>query len=288
MTRKMPGKKPAVFVDRDNTLIRDTGYLSDAAEVSLLPGAADSIRRLRAAGFPVVVVTNQSGVARGLISEKDVDAIHRRLEALLAEQDAAVEDIYYCPYLDGPEAVRAEYRVDSDLRKPKPGMLRLAAREHDIDLARSWMIGDSARDIEAGRAAGCRTVLLSPNGQNVPDAADMVAPDLPSAVDRILNSDHITLSAPCSSEQPPAGPIADATLQRIVDELRSMQRERQFTQFSLAHLAGALAQAFALCAIGWGIYAAINGADGAAIIRLLAGIAFQLMALTCFVSAGKK
>lgn len=187
----IPGQRAAVFLDRDNTLIADPGYISDPDQVRLLPGAAAALRRIRSAGFAAVVVTNQSGIARGRITEPQLAAVHARMRELLRAQGADVDAIYYCPYLDGPEAVVAGYRRDSDLRKPKPGMLLSAAREMGIDLGRSWMVGDSVRDIEAGRAAGCRTIRLAGRVEDrVGDGpgADHVAADLGEAVECILSS----------------------------------------------------------------------------------------------------
>jgi D-glycero-D-manno-heptose 1,7-bisphosphate phosphatase len=182
-------RRPAVFVDRDNTLIHDPGYLRDPEQVKLLPGSADAIRRLRIAGWPIIVVSNQSGVARGYLTEKDVAAIHERMIGLLESEGSGVDAIYYCPYLDGAEAICPEYRKDSDLRKPKPGMLLLAAREHGLDLARSWMIGDGERDVQAGKSAGCRTILLC-NQRPASSLTDHVAADLPTAADLILQKDR--------------------------------------------------------------------------------------------------
>jgi D-glycero-D-manno-heptose 1,7-bisphosphate phosphatase len=280
--------RPAVFLDRDNTLIEDPGYLRDASGVRLLNGAGQAVSRLRAAGYPVIVVTNQSGIARGLITEDDVAAIHQRMQELLASAGAHVDAIYYCPYLNGEEAVRPEYRVESDLRKPKPGMLLLAAREHAIDLSRSWMIGDSQRDVQAGRAAGCRTILLSAHANSDGAMADLVAPDLMAAVNQILGVRPEADAGRSNSTTPITNAADEPTLQHIIDELRLLRRERQFGEFSLGHLAGAVFQAFALCAIGWGLYAAVNGAGESAVIRLLAGIAFQLIALTWLSTAGKR
>lgn len=188
---------PAVFLDRDNTLIEDPGYINDPAAVRLLPGAGEALRRIRAAGYRAVVVTNQSGVARGRITEGQLVAVHARLRELLGAEGAELDAIYHCPYLDGPEAVVAAYRRDSDLRKPRPGMLLLAARELGLDLARSWMVGDSARDVEAGRAAGCRTILIrgheaqaAARGQAASGGtvrADYFARDLVAAADYITS-----------------------------------------------------------------------------------------------------
>ncbi|HEY3243386.1 MAG TPA: HAD family hydrolase [Phycisphaerae bacterium] len=151
---------PAVFLDRDNTLVEDPGFIDHPDKVRLMPGAAAAIRRLNEAGYHVVVVTNQSGIARGLFSEARLCEIHAHLRSVLAADGARLDAIYYCPYLDSEEAVVEAYCRASELRKPAPGMLLKAAQELDLDLDRSWMIGDGARDIEAGRRAGCRTILL--------------------------------------------------------------------------------------------------------------------------------
>lgn len=185
-TDSTPAARPAVFLDRDNTLIHDPGYLKDPNRVTLLPGVAEGLARLRAAGYLCVVVSNQSGVARGLLTEADVAAVNARIQELLTPHGAAIDAFYHCPFLPGDEAVVADFRRDSDLRKPKPGMLLLAAKEHSIDLSRSWMIGDSLRDVEAGRAAGCRTILLASDRLAQSDAADHVEPTFSAAAMRIL------------------------------------------------------------------------------------------------------
>jgi len=149
----------AIFFDRDGTLINDPGYLNHPDQVHLLDGAAEALRELRGLGYKTVVVSNQSAVARGIVTEEMLEKIHERLRELLAAKGATIDKIYYCP--DHPEGVIEQYRKDSDWRKPKPGMLLAAAQELDIDLAKSWMIGDTERDTEAGRSAGCRTILIS-------------------------------------------------------------------------------------------------------------------------------
>jgi D-glycero-D-manno-heptose 1,7-bisphosphate phosphatase len=155
---------PALFFDRDNTLIVNDGYLGDASQVVLIEDAAAAVAAAVDAGFVVVTVSNQSGVARGFFDETAVAAVNRRMDELLLASDprAVIARHYHCPYL--PDATVARYRRQSDLRKPAPGMLLAAARELDLDLKRSWLIGDADRDIEAGRAAGCRTVLFDPPG----------------------------------------------------------------------------------------------------------------------------
>jgi len=159
----------AVFLDRDNTLIEDPGYIKDADQVKLLDGVPEALVELKALGYKLVVVSNQSAVARGIVTEETLDEIHDRLQELLAEKGATLDRIYYCPY--HPDAVIAKYRKESDWRKPSPGMLLAAAEQMDIDLGQSWMIGNSDSDIEAGSRAGCRTILLSPSSQ--PREADL-------------------------------------------------------------------------------------------------------------------
>jgi D-glycero-D-manno-heptose 1,7-bisphosphate phosphatase len=293
-----PRTRPAVFFDRDNTLIEDPGYLKDPAHVKLVAGAAEATARLRRAGFAAVVVTNQSGVARGLMAESDVAAVNARMKELLAAGGGGLDGVYYCPYLNGPEAVRQEYRRDSELRKPLPGMLKLAAEELGLDLSRSWMIGDSSRDIEAGRAAGCRTIFIGPGGQAA--RADAVATNLTAAADRILAGHKPELvpdavpppptDAPIAAPtNPPAMILAESpTLHAMLEELRMIRREGLYDDFSIGRLAGSIAQAFAVVAIGAGLYAWTNADGNTATIRLLAGIAFQIMALTWFSASKRK
>ena len=150
---------PAIFLDRDDTLIEDPGYINNPGQVHLLPHAAETLIELRRLGYRLVVVTNQSAVARGIVTEEGLAEIHDRLIELLHREGAGVDAIYYCPY--HPNGIVPEYRRDSDLRKPNPGMLLLAADEMDLDLERSWMLGNSYRDIAAGQRAGCRTILVT-------------------------------------------------------------------------------------------------------------------------------
>ena len=173
-------KRPAVFFDRDNTLIVSDGYLGDPDAVVLVPGAAEAVAKVRAMGFAVVVFSNQSGVARGMFTEEDVHRVNARLDELLRDHDAgAVIDRHeFCPH--HPDAEVPRYRQASEFRKPAPGMIYQAARQLDLDLGRSWVVGDAPRDIEAGRAAGCRTILfkdpaLSPSAGAA--AAQTVEPD---------------------------------------------------------------------------------------------------------------
>jgi len=149
----------AVFLDRDDTLIEDPGYINHPDQVKLLDGVAEALIELKAMGYKLVIVSNQSAVARGIITEKILAQIHERLKQLLAEKGAYLDRIYYCPY--HPDGVVPKYRKESDWRKPNPGMLLAAADQMDIDLSQSWVIGDSKLDIEAGLRAGCKTILIN-------------------------------------------------------------------------------------------------------------------------------
>ena len=173
-------KRPAVFFDRDNTLIVSDGYLGDPDKVVLMEGAADAIARARQLGFATVVVSNQSGVARGMFEEEAVHAVNDRLDEMLRDQNphAVIDRHEFCPY--HPEATVERYRQDSDLRKPKAGMIFQAAEALALDLERSWLIGDAPRDIEAGKTAGCGTILFTPPGVATSPAAaeaSSVTPD---------------------------------------------------------------------------------------------------------------
>jgi D-glycero-D-manno-heptose 1,7-bisphosphate phosphatase len=181
----------AVFLDRDGTVIREANYLRSPRQLRLIRGAAQAIHRLNAAGFAVVITTNQSGVARGLITEADLAEIHAALTKRLARRGTRLDAICYCPH--HPEATVAAYRRRCRCRKPAPGMLLRAARDLDLDLRASFAIGDSARDIEAGRRAGCRGVWVR-TGHGAKAAAlpagearpDYVADNLSEAVTWLL------------------------------------------------------------------------------------------------------
>lgn len=145
--------RPGVFLDRDGTLIEDLNYLRDPADVRLLPGAAEAVRRLTLAGRPVVVVTNQSGIARGLLTEDDYLATVARLDALLAAEGARLSGHYHCPHLP-------ELTGPCECRKPGPLLYRRAAADLDLDLEQSWWVGDRVRDIAAASRFGGRGLLV--------------------------------------------------------------------------------------------------------------------------------
>lgn len=186
----------AVFLDRDNTLIEDPGYINTPEAVKLVPGVELALKSLTQAGYKLVVITNQSGVARGIITEEQLETIHAELRRQLAEGGAHLDAIFYCPF--HPEGTVVEYAKESDLRKPRPGMLLKAAAQMDIDLAQSWMVGDSPRDVEAGQRAGCRTIRVRVpgpgHGPTTEDTdedtqADLTVRNLVEAAKAILRND---------------------------------------------------------------------------------------------------
>nr|AHZ45560.1 histidinol phosphatase-related protein [uncultured bacterium] len=150
--------RPAIFLDRDGTLIEDVDYLSALDQMILFPWTVDALRLLSRAGFLIVVVTNQSAVARGMVTEDFIHETHAELNERLARGGTHIDAFYFCPY--HPEAPLAHYRRNARCRKPEPGMIEDAARDLTIDLTRSWMVGDRWIDVATGRGAGVRAVLV--------------------------------------------------------------------------------------------------------------------------------
>ena len=184
--------RAAVFLDRDGTLIDELGFLASAGGLRLLAGAAEGVRLLNQAGLAVVVVTNQSGIARGLFGEADLAAVHARLRDELARSGARLDAILHCPH--HPDFGAPEQRACA-CRKPEPGLLLEAARRLELDLPSSWTVGDSARDLEAGRRAGLAGLILVATGKGAAEwrqlgeplrSAVQRAPDLPAAARLIL------------------------------------------------------------------------------------------------------
>ena len=182
---------PAVFLDRDGTIIDDTGYLDRVEEVALYPWSADALRLLKRGGFAIVVITNQSGVARGLYPESAVHDVHAYLTGMLGRGGAVVDGWYHCPH--HRDAVVPEYRIDCDCRKPKPGMLTRAADALGLDLARSVVVGDRWSDVAVARAVGAAGVLVrtgvgAREARTPPDGlvADAIVPSLAEAASWIL------------------------------------------------------------------------------------------------------
>ncbi|MHC4478344.1 MAG: D-glycero-alpha-D-manno-heptose-1,7-bisphosphate 7-phosphatase [Planctomycetota bacterium] len=313
----------AIFLDRDNTLIDDVGYINHPDQVKLLDGVAEALKELKALDFKLIVVTNQSGVARGIVTEDVLGQIHNRLKQLLAEKGAYLDQIYYCPY--HPDGVVPKYRKESDWMKPSPGMLLAGAEEMDIDLARSWCIGDSARDIEAGRRAGCKTVLISPshacrNGEpggpkpdyksvNIREAVNIIKQCNRPTTERINQPEpaaepQIELAAPTREElgeqetpappaiepEPAAAETTEQLLGGILAQLKKMQRQDMFGEFSAMRLMAGVVQIlvlFCLVITVW-LMLAPNRQDSSVFIALGFALLFQLMSLTFYMMHGRK
>jgi histidinol-phosphate phosphatase family protein len=191
----MMSQSPAVFLDRDGTLLEEVGYLDRLERLTIFPFSVDGVRLLNRAGFKVVVITNQAGVARGLVEEPFVGEAHSYLAGVFAEGGATIDGWYYCPH--HPDAPIEAYRQQCECRKPRPGMIRRAERDLDLDLARSFVVGDRWLDVELARAVGARGVLVrtgygaSEERRPQPGIqADAVVDNLMAAVTWILR--HVT------------------------------------------------------------------------------------------------
>lgn len=171
----------AVFMDRDGTLIDDVGYPSRPDDVRLLPGAAEALTRLVVGGYKRIVISNQSGIGRGLITQAQATAVHERLLAVLAEEGAEIDAAYYCPHAPDESC---------SCRKPSPELILRAARELALDPSRSFMIGDKPSDIESGARAGCRTILLDgePGAAQAVVEPDAIVADWAAAVEHVLDA----------------------------------------------------------------------------------------------------
>ncbi len=188
------GPRPAVFLDRDDTIIRERGYLQRLEHIDIFPWTGDALRLLKRAGFATVVVTNQSAIARGLIDEPFLHRVHQTIDARLASSGGGIDRYYFCPHF--PKAKVEQYQQVCTCRKPAPGMIEQACREMDLDPARSVMVGDRWTDVACGSAAGTRTVLIrSSDGLSDADLdppegvrADAILTNLMEAVGWILRS----------------------------------------------------------------------------------------------------
>ena len=167
--RNRRNPRPAIFLDRDGTITREVNLLHDAGQLQLIEGAAEAIRKINASDYLAVVVTNQPVIARNLCSIEELEFIHATMETMLGREHAYLNAIYYCPHHpdSGYPEERREYKIKCNCRKPEPGMLLKAAKDWNIDLSRSYMIGDSTRDEEAGRRAGCKaSIRIATNEPN--------------------------------------------------------------------------------------------------------------------------
>jgi len=312
----------AIFLDRDDTLIEDPGYINHPDQVKLLAGVAEALIELKAMGYKLVVVSNQSGVARGIVTEKVLGEIHDRLRQLLAEKGAYLDQIYYCPY--HPDGVIAKYRKESDWRKPGPGMLLAAAEEMDIDLSQSWVIGNGSRDIEAGLRAGCKTILINrplhasrlepgePNpdytGVNIKEAVNIIkrnqrsphepasqAQPLPAPQDQPVSQ---TTEQPANrqSTQPLTTPAeqnapaeeTEQLLRGILEQLRRMHRADMFREFSIMRLMAGVVQVIVLLCLLISIWFLMRPTGNSVFIALGFAMVFQVMSLTFYIMQGRK
>jgi D-glycero-D-manno-heptose 1,7-bisphosphate phosphatase len=193
----MSGGRRAVFIDRDGTISEEVGYVNHVSRFRVFPFAAEAVRALHANGWLAVLVTNQSGVARGYFEENLVGAVHKQLADELARGGARLDAVYYCPH--HPSAGGPPYRLDCDCRKPKPGLLLQAARDLDLDLSRCWVVGDRHSDTELARNAGARSAFvltgygrgeLEHQSETWRRRPDLVAENLLEAVRKIVASDE--------------------------------------------------------------------------------------------------
>lgn len=175
----MTQRVPAIFLDRDGTINIDHGYVHEIDDFQFIDGVIDACRELKKMGFALVLVTNQSGIARGKFSEAQFMRLTEWMDWSLADREVDLDGIYFCPH--HPEAVIEEYRQVCDCRKPQPGMLLQAQKELNIDLAASYMVGDKIEDMQAAAAAGVGTKVLVRTGKPVTEAGE-------NAADWVLNS----------------------------------------------------------------------------------------------------
>jgi len=285
------------------------------------------LKEFQLLGYKTIVASNQSGVARGIVTVEMLERIHDRLRELLAVKGATLDAIYYCPY--HPDGVVPEYCKESDWQKPKPGMLLAAAAEMDIDLTRSWMIGDSDRDVEAGRSAGCKTILInsahSDPGHQHESKPDFVAVNLREAVNIVKRhhrtiqdtrvmpvpeaSDAQTLAAksaeilsmapaeeaeeqaPAPATQSPAVSAGtDQILTNILEQLRRMQKREMFGEFSLLRLLAGAVQVFVPFCLLLALWFLLGSRrqDSNALLALGFAAVLQLMALTFYIMNGRR
>ena len=167
--KNLHNKQKAIFLDRDGTINKYVGFLRNIDDFELIEGVSEAIKQINQSGYLAIVVTNQPVIARGEVSWDELNEVHKKMETLLGKDGAYIDGLYICPHHPdkGFEGERPEYKFDCDCRKPKPGLLLQASKDFNIDLSQSYMIGDSERDVEAGKAAGCKdSILIETNKDN--------------------------------------------------------------------------------------------------------------------------
>ena len=188
-SKNLKHKQKAIFQDRDGTINKYVGFLRNIDSFDLIDGVTEAIKKINVSGYLAIVVTNQPVIARGEVTKEQLDEIHNKMETLLGKEGAYIDGLYYCPHHPnkGFEGEILELKFDCDCRKPKPGMLLKAAKDFNIDLKESWMIGDSENDVKAGNAVGCHTILLDKEPKSAISGLDFSANSLIAAVDKIFN-----------------------------------------------------------------------------------------------------
>lgn len=202
--------RKAVFLDKDGTLIEDVPYNVDPDKIRLAACAPEGLRQLHAAGYLLVIVSNQSGVARGLFPERALRGVETRLRELLEQQGVPLDGFYYCPH--HPEGIVPAYKIECECRKPRPGLILKAAEELGIDLTRSWFIGDILNDVEAGHRAGCRTILIDNGNETEWVMNDERRPD--AVVTELSAAAGVVLGAPPTDGA--VHPVAEQTAGEVV------------------------------------------------------------------------
>ena len=182
----------AIFIDKDGTLTHDIPYNVDPVGVRFTEGAVDGLKKLKRSGYLLIVVTNQSGIAHGYFTQEALEKLNTHIREKLSRSGVPLDDIFFCPH--HPQGKIARYTLACDCRKPRPGMIRLAADKFGIDLQHSWMIGDILNDVQAGNEAGCKTILINNGNETEWVLAEnrmptAIAGNLSEAAEIILNAD---------------------------------------------------------------------------------------------------
>ncbi len=281
--------KPAVFLDRDGTINQcPVEYITKVEEFELLEGVGQALRRLQAGGYLLVVITNQGGLAKGLLSERGLEKIHDHMEHLLGEEGVSVDGIYFCP--EHPEATVEKYLPHSNRRKPDPGMLLEAGENLGIDLSKSWMIGDSPRDVQAGKAAGCRTILLTgaePSEEQAEKSADSQqaefrAENLLEAAEIIIQQDMGSAREQQSwttkpLRQKPTKIDSRQILSDILRELRHQRIAPQHRDFSVTKMLAGIVQCGVVLSLVIAYVAFSYWSGRALLTSLMIGLTLQMM-----------